>query len=89
MQNRAEILSAEADEVAEQRQRITDLSNITLQLYSWYINNGHARNDKDEEGVKAFFIPTFQRAWIGAAAFMKVYTSAKAMGGMSLSGRTS
>lgn len=55
MQNRAETLSAEADEVAEKRKRITDFSNLTLQLYSWYINNGHARNEKDEEVVKAFF----------------------------------
>jgi hypothetical protein len=24
-------------------------------LYSWYIKNGHARNEKDEAGIKAFF----------------------------------
>ncbi|QEC55229.1 hypothetical protein FSB75_04685 [Flavisolibacter ginsenosidimutans] len=61
MQNRAEVLSAEADEVAEKRKRITDLSNLTLQLYSWYINNGHARNEKDEEGVKTFFKQHFPK----------------------------
>lgn len=55
MQNRAESLSAEADDVSVKRKKITDLSNLTLQLYSWYINNGHARNERDEEGVKAFF----------------------------------
>jgi hypothetical protein len=55
MEDRAATLSAEADEVADKRKRITDLSNLTLQLYSWYINNGHARNPKDEEGVKEFF----------------------------------
>jgi hypothetical protein len=55
MQNRAESLSAEADEVNAKRRKITDLSNLTLQLYSWYINNGHARNERDEEGVRAFF----------------------------------
>lgn len=61
MQNRAESLSAEADEVAEKRKRITDLSNLTLQLYSWYINNGHARNEKDEAVVKAFFRQHFPK----------------------------
>src|ERR1043165_5124750 len=55
MQNRADTFSAESDEVGEKRQRITDLSNLTLQLYSWYINNGHARNEKEEAGVEAFF----------------------------------
>jgi hypothetical protein len=55
MQNRAETLSAEADEVNEKRKKITELSNLTLQLYGWYINNGHARNERDEEGIKAFF----------------------------------
>jgi hypothetical protein len=55
MQNRAESLSAEADEVNAKRKKITDLSNLTLQLYSWYINNGHARNERDEEGIKTFF----------------------------------
>lgn len=55
MQNRADSLSAEANEVNVKRKKITDLSNLTLQLYSWYINNGHARNERDEEGVRAFF----------------------------------
>lgn len=55
MQNRAETLAAEANEVAAKRRRITELSNLTLQLYSFYINNGHARNEKEEEGVKLFF----------------------------------
>jgi hypothetical protein len=31
------------------------LSNLSLQLYSWYVKNGHARNEKEEAGVKAFF----------------------------------
>lgn len=55
MQNRADQLSLEADDVNKRRQNITHLSNLALQLYSFYIKNGHARNEKDEEGVKAFF----------------------------------
>jgi hypothetical protein len=55
MQDRAERLAAEAIEVHEKRQMITTLSNLALQLYSWYIKNGHARNEADESGVRAFF----------------------------------
>ena len=55
MQDRADQLSSDADTVNENRKNITKLSNLALQLYSWYIKNGHARNEKDEEGVKEFF----------------------------------
>jgi len=55
MQNRAEQLTSEADEVNERRRLITQLSNLTLQLYSWYIKNGHARNETDEKGIREFF----------------------------------
>jgi tetratricopeptide (TPR) repeat protein len=55
MQDRADRLTAEANEVNERRRVITQLSNLALQLYSWYIKNGHARNEEDEIGVKKFF----------------------------------
>src|SRR3954463_513910 len=55
MQDRADRLSSEANEVNEKRRVITQLSNLALQLYSWYIKNGHARNEADETGVKNFF----------------------------------
>ncbi len=55
MQDRAESLSAEAVEVNAKRSMITGLSNLALQLYSWYIKNGHARNEEDEDAVKTFF----------------------------------
>jgi hypothetical protein len=35
--------------------QITKLSNLALQLYSWYINNGHARNEKDEREIENYF----------------------------------
>jgi len=55
MQNRADQLSMEAVMVNERRHSITQLSNLALQLYSWYIKHGHARNEKDEEEVSEFF----------------------------------
>jgi tetratricopeptide (TPR) repeat protein len=55
MQDRADRLTNEANEVNDRRRMITRLSNLALQLYSWYVKNGHARNEKDESGVKFFF----------------------------------
>ncbi len=55
MQDRAEQLTAEANLVNEKRRVITQLSNLALQLYSWYVKNGHARNEADETDIKQFF----------------------------------
>ena len=54
MQNRGEQLSQEAIEVNIRVDNVARLSNLALRLYSWYITNGHARNEKDENNVKAF-----------------------------------
>lgn len=51
----ADKLTVEADEVNTQRIEITALSNLALKLYQWYVKHGHARNAKDEKGVKHFF----------------------------------
>ena len=55
MKDRAAQLIGEADEVNERLVQITKLSNLALQLYSWYINNGHARNEKDEREIENYF----------------------------------
>jgi hypothetical protein len=55
MQDRADRLTAEVDEVNKRLWLISKLSNLALQLYSWYIKNGHARNERDEEAITAFF----------------------------------
>ncbi len=54
MQDRAEKLSAEVEEVNGRLKLIGALSNLSLQLYSWYIKNGHARNEEDKATVDAF-----------------------------------
>jgi hypothetical protein len=54
MQDRAESLSAEAIQVSQHVEMVARLSNLALQLYSWYIKNGHARNEEDEDGIKQF-----------------------------------
>jgi tetratricopeptide (TPR) repeat protein len=55
MRDRAGQLTQEANQVNEKRKVITQLSNLALQLYSWFVENGHARNEADEIGIKTFF----------------------------------
>lgn len=54
MQDKAEQLSAEATEISHHIYIVAKLSNLALLLYSWFIRHGHARNEKDEAGVKKF-----------------------------------
>src|ERR1700761_6501296 len=55
MQDRADQLATELDAVNDRLRLISQLSNLSLQLYSWYIRNGVARNEKDEMAVQDFF----------------------------------
>src|ERR1700744_3154468 len=54
MQMRAEQLSAESTEVINRIDMVARLSNLALLVYSWYIRNGHARNEKDEELIREY-----------------------------------
>jgi len=47
MKDRAKKLSDEIDEVNVRLELIAKTSNLSLQLYSWYIQHGHARNQED------------------------------------------
>ncbi len=55
IEGRAEELSKESDEVNKRVLLLSKLSGFALQLYSWYIQNGHARDEKDEQAVYNFF----------------------------------
>lgn len=55
MQNRAEQLMQESNKVNEQLTLVNKLSNLSLQLYGWYIQHGHARNKKDMDELKNYF----------------------------------
>lgn len=55
MRSRASQLTYEANLVNDKLLMITRLSNLSLQLYSWYIQHGHARNEKDEEALTHYF----------------------------------
>src|ERR1700743_2918313 len=55
MQDRADQLAGEVDAVNAKLALISTLSILSLQLYSWYIRHGVARNEKDEAAVQEFF----------------------------------
>lgn len=66
MQDRAEKLSGESTTVSNQLVLVNQLSNLSLQLYGWYIKNGHARNEKDIKNIRSFFEKNLP-AGVGAA----------------------
>jgi len=55
MRDRADQLTDESEEVNEKLSTVNRLSNLSLQLYSWYIQHGHARNKKDFDDLKYYF----------------------------------
>ncbi len=74
MQNRAELLTTEATEVNERRRIITALSNLALKLYSWYVQNGHARDEEDEKHIKKYFRQNLpQEAHVQTGFYARLY----------------
>ncbi|MDP9230838.1 MAG: hypothetical protein M3O67_09240 [Bacteroidota bacterium] len=55
MQDRADQLITESNEVNDRLSSISRLSNLSLQLYSWYIKHGHARNEKETVELNVLF----------------------------------
>ncbi|GAB3424676.1 hypothetical protein [Niabella aquatica] len=52
---RIDELSEESNEANQKLDMITRLSNLSLQMYGFFIANGHARNEDEEDKVKKFF----------------------------------
>jgi hypothetical protein len=74
MQHRAEALSAEAIVISTHIAMVTRLSNLSLQLYSWYIQHGHARNEQDEAGIKQFLKENLpEGAWEQTGFYERLY----------------
>ena len=55
MQDRADELTHDIGVANMQLAKQSKLSNLALQLYSWYIKNGLARNKADEKEVEDYF----------------------------------
>ena len=69
MQDRADQLATEVDAVNDRLQVISALSNLSLELYSWYIRNGVARSEKDEAAVQEFFERNMPSAFSASQGF--------------------
>jgi len=75
MQDRAQQLSHESEWVNTQLSLVNQLSNLSLQLYSWYIQHGHARNEKDLNQLQQFFETGMQGIQAGGKGFYeKLYS---------------
>ncbi len=73
-EDRAEKLSAESLEVITHIRDTTLLSNLSLQLYAWYIQYGHALNESDEAVVIKFMkenVP--DEAWKQTGFYERLY----------------
>ena len=55
LDNRAEELAREVDDLNGRLVMIGSLSNLALQLYGWYIRSGHIRNRAEERAVRDFY----------------------------------
>lgn len=51
---RADEIARESTAVTEQIHRVSQLSNLALKLFSWFVQNGHARDASDETAVRHF-----------------------------------
>jgi hypothetical protein len=53
---------------------VARLSNLALQLYSWYIKNGHARNEEDEKAIRQFMKKSLPaNAWEQKGFYEELY----------------
>lgn len=55
MSDRAYLLSKEVKELTSRIVIQSELSNLALNMYGWYIKNGHARNTNDEHLLQDYF----------------------------------
>ena len=53
--DRADTLAVEAKNISHRNVVVSKLSNLSLQLYSWFLKNGYVRNDEDYDIVKTYF----------------------------------
>jgi hypothetical protein len=74
MQDRAKQLSEEIDEVNQRLYLIAKASNLSLQLYGWYIQHGHARNDEDRATLDAMMKdPVLEEIKTASGFYEKMY----------------
>lgn len=78
METRAEELSKESDEINAQIGLTSKLSNLSLELYGWYIKHGHARDSRDVHAIRVFFetnLPVYDVKHLGFYEKLYLYQS--------------
>jgi hypothetical protein len=74
MQDRAKQLSEEIDEVNARLDDIAKISNLSLQLYGWYIQHGHARNEEDRLALDSLMHdPIMEKVKSSVGFYEKMY----------------
>jgi len=74
MQDRAKQLSDEIDDANERIVLIAKTSNLSLQLYGWYIQHGHARNEEDRTTLDALMQdPFLEQAKLAKGFYERLY----------------
>lgn len=74
IQHRAEALATEANEVNTLIDKVTRLSNLALQLFSWFVQHGHARDEYDEKHVRKFMAQNLPSgAWKEKGFYERMY----------------
>jgi hypothetical protein len=74
IQFRADDLSEEANQINTRIDRVSRLSNLALKLFSWFVHNGHARNEEDEKDIKKFMRESLPaNAWKFEGFYEKMY----------------
>lgn len=71
---RVDDIARESTEVVEQIRRVVQLSNLALKLFSWFVQQGHARDAADESAVRAFLqehLPA--EAWTSTSFYERLY----------------
>jgi hypothetical protein len=75
---RVEALATEANEVNIHLDKVTRLSNLALNLFSWFTKHGHARDEYDEKDIRKFMtqnLPSGAMKEIGFYERMYLYQS--------------
>lgn len=73
LKDRARDLSTESNEAIERLSVVSQLSNLALELYGWFINYGHARNGEDVQTVEAFFKANLAKQKTNAGFYERLY----------------
>ena len=76
MSDRADTLAIEAKNINQKNMVTSKLSNLSLQLYSWFLKHGYARNDKDTQTVEQYYadrIPKYKFSELGFTSKMYLY----------------